>query len=202
MCTILPHYLSKIATSIKVNNKSITCNLICKCGNQNFFIFKNDETTEELLKKQKWESILKEYNGGGYSDSEGNLFLVKKFLGFEIKKIKIKKSEMPHYTTIFKVQCSKCKNEYIIFDSRKNGYDAIAEYDGKLKTNDLPIKFNKYINDEQFIGIKITNDLSYEDFKNEFENLNKEDYSNAFSEISIYSTRDNKTKCIYYHETR
>ena len=202
MCTILPQYLADIATNIKLKNTTIIFNLNCTCGNQNFLIFKNEETIEDIKRKQKWEDLVKKYNGGGYSDCEGNLFLTKKLFGLKTKQIKINKSEIPQYTTILKVKCSKCGKEYVIFDNRKNGYNAISEKLSDIKTNDSSYSCKKFLDKEQTIKIKIINDLSYHEFIDEFKNASMKDFSNAFSEISVYIIQNRKNKCIFTTETR
>ena len=202
MCKILPQYLSNIATNINLNKDTIIFNINCTCGNQSFFIFKNDETIDDIKKKQRWDDLIKKYDGGGYSDSDGNLFLTKKLFGLKTKQIKINKSEIPQYTTILKVKCSKCGKEYMIFDSRSNGYNAISEKLSDNKTNDSSFSYKKFLDKEQIIKIKIINDLSYHEFIDEFKNASMKDFSNAFSEISIYITHNNKNKCIFTTETR
>ena len=202
MYKILPQYFSNIATDIVERKKIIEFNLNCTCGNHTFFIFKNVETSEENIKRKKWESLVKKYNNGGYSDNEGNLYLTKNLFGIKIKQIKINKSEIPKYITIFKAKRSNCGKEYIIFDSRINGYNALVDKLDGNKTNDLPINYKKFLDKEKSIKIKITNELSLDEFVNEFQNNNIRDFSNAFSEISIYIDHNNKYKCIFTTETR
>lgn len=202
MYEILPQYLSSIATKItETKNKKILFNINCICGGQNFFIFKNCETAEEITKKKNWESLIKGYNSG-YSDDKGNLYLTKKIFGIKIKQIKINRSDVPQYNTIIKVKCSECGKEYIIYDSRENGYDAMVDSLENNKITDLPVQYIKFLDKEQSIKIKITNDLAYQEFVDEFQNASLQDFSNAFSEISIYITNNNKRKCIFTAETR
>ena len=202
MYEILPQYLSSIATKItETKNKKILFNINCICGGQNFFIFKNCETAEEITKKKNWENLIKGYNSG-YSDDKGNLYLTKKIFGIKIKQIKINRSDVPQYNTIIKVKCSKCGKEYIIYDSRKNGYDAMVDSLENNKITDLPVQYIKFLDKEQSIKIKITNDLAYQEFVDEFQNASLQDFSNAFSEISIFITNNNKRKCIFTAETR
>lgn len=52
MCKILPQYLSNIATNINLNKDTIIFNINCTCGNQSFFIFKNDETIDDIEKNK------------------------------------------------------------------------------------------------------------------------------------------------------
>lgn len=66
--------------------------------------------------------MLRKYNGGGYSDKEGNVYLcTKSFLGIGKKSIRIDEMDFPEPVSIIKVVCEECKKEYVVFDSRKHG---------------------------------------------------------------------------------
>lgn len=204
MYNLLPKYLSPIASNIKETKNKIQIELKCKCGCNTFKLYKNKETPEEYKIRKNWENLLKKYNGGGYSDQEGNIYLTSKnFCGMQ-KKIKIDPSLIPKYTNIIKAKCSNCGNEFVIFNNIENGYNANTDIniakEKKEKVNfeqmlykNLPIENN--------VKIVINNRLTYEDITKEFENATKEFYSNAFSCISIYILDNKKYKCIYSEDT-
>lgn len=205
MCNIMPRYLLDFAENITKKNYTVIFNLKCHCNNKYFSLYKNKETNEDIEKRKKWESLLKTYNGGGYSDNSGNIYLIKKNLfGFKIDEIKINKSDIPTPLTIVKAKCSQCGKEFIIFDNSKNGYDAFVD---SIETKNTNIKNDLYQyktidNNFNITKIKITNDLPYEIFIKEFPNAVIDDFANAFSEISIYILKGNNYKCIFNEETR
>jgi len=202
---LLPNHLLSIAKNVKQKNSIVTFSLQCNCNCSNFILYQNNESHEECLKKSKWESLLKDFNGGGYSDKNGNLYLIKKNLfGIKTKELKINKSDIPKYLTIIKAKCICCLKEYIIFDNTKNGYDSIAEITdyANINNQDSSILYKAISKKATPIKIKIVNDMSFSSFIKEFPTLSKENYSNAFSHISIYMLENNKPRCVLNRETR
>ncbi len=204
MFNLLPSYISPIASNVKETKNKIQFELRCKCGCNTFKLYKNKETPEEYKIRKNWENLLKKYNGGGFSDQEGNIYLTsKKFFGVQ-KKIKIEPSIIPKYTNIIMAKCTKCGNEFIIFDSTKNGYNANADLNvakGKIEKVDFEQMLNKNSTIENNVKIVINNKLTYEDITKEFGDVTKEFYANAFSRISIYILDNKKFKCVFSEET-
>lgn len=202
---LLPKPLLSIADIIEEKNTSISLILKCNCGCSEFFLLQNEETEYEEAKRAKWESLLHEYNGGGYSDKSGNLFLTKKSIfGIKVKEIKINKSDIPQYVTILKTRCSVCGKEHVIYDSRTNGYNAMTESDiiKNLKEENMPRSY-KAINDKSaHVKIKITNDISPSIFIEEFPESPIENHANAYSHISVYLQKDNRYKCVFEKQTK
>ena len=203
MYKILPQNFSSIATNIQEKDSLVSFNLKCTCDNCKFFLYKNKKNTVEKNIEKNWESLIKNFNGG-YSDKYGNVYLTKSFMGFKLKQIKLEKNEIPNYIVKIKAICSKCGNEYEIFDNRYNGYDSMNENLSIDKANMISPSFSyKKINKEDcMIKIKIKNDLPYSEFIEEFPNATMENYLNCYSYISIYFLFQNKYKCIFSYETR
>jgi len=202
---LLPDYLLTIADNIKEKDTSATLNLKCSCNCSNFLLYQNVESNAEKMKRLKWEQLLQEYDGGGYSDSEGNLFLTKKkILCIKPKAIKINKYDIPKYLIIIKAKCSSCGKEFIIFDNRKNGYDAISDNTmiDDLNKNQKSIKYKSLNKQPTPIKIKISNDMNYSNFVEEFPDAAMEKYLNAFSNISVYVLKNNKFTLLFSQETR
>lgn len=205
MYNILPRYLLDIANNIIKKKYSAIFNLKCTCDNEYFVLYRNKETDEEIIKRKKWETLLNKYNGGGYSDELGNVYLIKKNLfGVKSAEIKINKSEIPNPLTVVKAKCSKCGKEYIIFDNSKNGYDAVVDNLETKNSNKKNVQCQyKAINNKcKIIKVRIANDLLYEDFAKEFPGVTTESFANAFSEISIYLLENKRYRCIFNEETR
>lgn len=204
MKTVLPEYLKPFVAEVKEVNEVLHCKIRCSCNHDSLFtVCKNILSAEEQKKIKEWEKFVSEFNSG-YSDKDGNLFLTKKnFFGRVVKKVEIDKKSIPKSVDIIKIKCANCGKEFVIFDSSKHGYDAFTEcYSVNVEQYSfLPIKYKNY---DQFseVEIKIKNDLTYEEFcDNIGENLSKEDYSNAFSFISIEASIDGKKVEIFSKET-
>lgn len=201
----VPNFLFPIADNIKEKDTTTTLNLKCSCNCPNFLLYKNKESNTEQIKRLKWEQLLQEYNGGGYSDSEGNLFLTKKkIFCIKPKGIKINKHDIPKYLIILKAKCSSCGKEYIIFDNCKNGYDAISHntITDDSNKNQKTVEYKSLNKKPTHIKIKITNDMTYSNFLEEFPGATLEKYLNAFSNISVYLLKNNKFILVFSKETR
>ena len=106
--TLLPKTFQDVADIVDERSNFITFTLKCDCGHKSFLLYQNEATDDEYQKIKDWQILLKKYNGGGYSDDNGNLYLVKKgFWGIR-KKIKISKEEIPCLITIIKAVCPHC----------------------------------------------------------------------------------------------
>ena len=84
----------------------------------------------------------------------------------------------------------------------KNGYDALVREKRKSTNEKRKISFKSLNQKENLVKIKIRNDISFSSFKKDFPNASAEDFSNAFSEISIYLLNKNKYQCVFNAETR
>ena len=109
-----------------------------------------------------------------------------------------------------KAVCPICSKEFILFDNRKHGYDALAYISdeqefGKIMplADEKNLKFRKACRgNEGAITIAIQNDLPLDDFYETFgENASDEDYSIVFSWIKIIAIVDSKKHIILDEET-
>lgn len=88
---------------------------------------------------------------------------------------------------IIKVKCEKCGLEYVLFDNYKYGYDAvITQQESCVSKNEITFHFKKAYSQPIEVFIKIYQDISYDEFKDEFENIDYSSYSNSFGNIEIY----------------
>ena len=194
MYSILPEYLLEISTNIKRKKNVIEFDIVCPCSCNTFQILINEPTDIEQKNISRWEELLNVYDGGGYSDKSGNIYLVKKgFFGIKSKKIKINREDIPDFANIVKIECLNCKKEYILFDSRQHGFDSTVE-DSIVHHEECTFRIKE--NNATNIGAKIINDLIFEG------NIHTKQYSNSFSYIEIYKIDGRNKRIIFSAETR
>lgn len=122
---------------------------------------------------------------------------------------------MPRYLIILKAKCTICGSEHIIFDSSKNGYDAVVDLlekkDSKNTDKNYVLEFKPIKECKNSHGIsimiKIINRVTFEEFCEEFgdikefsnKNINGKEslYLNAFGEIVVFSVTTNIIKQLY-----
>ena len=207
--SVIPEYLRSIARETKIKGDRSTCELVCPCGNQRFHVFHNKFTEEEkAVYDQYWSEYEKAFRGGYASmctrDSNGKLHHWK--IVVPGIKIEVFPPEDPPFPTVFswRVGCSACGQEYLIFDSRLHGYDGIFCTEEKDR-NYAPRYVQRMFRDKAPIRIELTteNDSTLEQFReNTGVECGYEAYSNAFGWISIQAVDENgkKTKLLD-HET-
>lgn len=211
MSDILPEYLKSISTNVKEKKQSVSFNLICDCGCEKFQLLRNIKTPEENKKQKELDDLLKKYNGNFYGDTNGHIVLTTRgFLGLFKKKLVCDPSIVPFDLIIYKVKCQNCGKEYIIFNNTLHGYDGYVDIlDGKNNHENINPDFKllrDFKNDNYYkIKVKIINSIPYNEFLEELSdipNITPEDYSNAFSSISIYIEKDDKLKNVFSCETQ
>ena len=201
MIDIMPNYLNKFAYDIQKGPQSISFMIKCECNKKEFFLLENEETIEEKVKREEFDKLTKEYDGGAYSDENGNIFLYSKgFLGIGRKKIQLQDSFIPFQTKVIKAICPHCGREIILFDNRLYGYDAIVDQPNNLLA-DLKFSAVKANRNPCEIFVKIRNDLSIEEYIETMKGAFTERYAEAFSDISIYSIANGRKKLIFEEET-
>lgn len=204
----VPNYLKSLV-KIKTNNKNkITLEVICPCSCNKFRVYKNNlnKSKEENEYERKIQDFLKKYKlktmfSQNIELDENNepCIVIRSIINKrKIKdKLKIKTFDT---TEIVKIQCIECKKEYIIFDSRFNGYNAnisdrVSDYDNKEYEY-------KEISEELFVSIELENHETYEQFIENAYKTTKKNYSNSFSYISIKGiTTNNKNIKVLEYET-
>lgn len=201
MIDIMPNYLNKFAYNIQKKSQSISFMIKCECNTKEFQLLENEESREEKEKRKEFDELMKEYDGGAYSDKNGNIFLCSKdFLGIGRKKIQLPDSIIPFQIKVVKALCSHCGKEIILFDNRLHGYDAIVDPPNNL-SEDLKFSVIRTNKKNSEILVKIRNDLSIEEYIETMKGTFMERYAEAFSDISIYSITDGRKKLIFEEET-
>lgn len=202
----IPFYLRSLSFDIQQQKNTVCFHIMCTCKSKEFTVYKNEYTEQEQTKIKKWEELLKKYNGGGYSDKVGNVFLrTKRIFGF-CSYTKIDPAMIPEFYNSFKIKCIACGREYVIFDSRIHGYDALIQQKRKnphadIATNFKPLKMRSNPDSVELI-MKITNNLTYEELVEQIgESVTPDAYSNAFSSISIYAQSGQRKETIFSTET-
>lgn len=202
----VPSYLQGISTDVQQRKHTVCFHIMCTCQSRRFTVYRNAYTEQEQAEIENWKKLLKKYNGGGYSDQNGNVFLCKKrIFGFR-SKIRISRAMIPDLYDSFKIKCAECGREYVIFDSRLHGYDARAERDGKNRDTDIATHYRplplKGDSGPVELIVRIRNELTDEITADRVgDGLAQADVSNAFSFISVYAKSGPKTKMIFSRET-
>lgn len=198
---MIPEYLHPIARETKVKGDRSTCMLVCPCGNQWFHVFHNKFTDDEKAAyDQYWAEYEKVYRGSYASmctrDDDGKLRHWK--LVVPGIKIEVFPPETPPFATVesWRVRCSDCGAEHLIFDNRIHGYDGVFCDDGRSRVY-VPRYVQRTFRDKAPRRIEITteNDPTLEEFR---ENTGIEcehgPYSNAFGWIAIHAVDESGKK--------
>ena len=112
---------------------------------------------------------------------------------------------------VVKAFCPICAKEVILFDNRKHGYDALSDIldEQQFGKAGVPFADDKNLTfrhacrgNEGAITVAIQNNLPPDDFYETFgENASDENYSIAFSWITIIAVVDSKKHIILDEET-
>lgn len=206
----IPNYLQEIAYNESNKDNFTAFQLKCKCGCTLFHLYESclDKKEKELCKPY-YEALERSVTGGYFSnctqDENGVIhhwiYLTHSENGPK-EEVIIPPKPFCACVKVVKVHCYECGNEFVIYDSRKNGYSGVfcAEPDEKeyiphfklkKRRDGLPVK----------ICISVEYTESYEDFVKNIQ-CEYKDYTNAFTWISIYSIdRNNKKRRLYGFET-
>lgn len=177
---IIPKYLEEISENIKISRNIEVVKLKCKCGCNHFVVYEFC-SQDNVTINPSFNEIIRE---------NGKRFLIKRnFLGKIVKKIDCDCVFKKKQRRIIKVKCEKCGLEYVIFDNYIHGYDAFAMKKEYSKLNDKKtFDFKKVYNQSLEVYVMISQNLSYDEFKDELENRNidYDSYLSAFENINIY----------------
>ena len=188
---IKPKYIENILSVTKEKRGEIECDVVCECGASHFIGYKNVivRSAEEAAYEAAYNAFNDKYSRIRFGDENGVSYLygMKGLFGEKI----LEKFEYKHLdsTEIVKVKCAECGKEYILFDSRFHGYDAIipereCKYDGVVY-DFAPIVWKKDKDGLATFTVKIQNDDSLEDFIENAYETDEETYSNSFGWITI-----------------
>lgn len=103
---------------------------------------------------------------------------------------------------IIKIKCSECGAKRVIFDERYHGYSAVTS-ESNIATVESQEDFALMFDDAVAVQVKVENDASLDEFnENTGLDFSEEQYSNAFSWITIYKLNDKgKATEIFDEET-
>lgn len=173
---LIPKYLQDISELVKRSKDKELIRIKCKCSHTHFIIFKYSEPENNII-KSGYNKIIREDN---------KLYLVKRnFFGKIVGKLEYDPMAEKKQRNIIKIKCEKCGSEYIVFDNYKNGYDATIAFSENIDDNQNFL-FQKMFPHPLEVLLNIHNDINYEEFQDEFPNMEYDTYLNSFTNIDIY----------------
>lgn len=187
----IPAALKPLAHCAVYKKGEVRFELRCPCGGTAFYVYKSkSKTTQEELQLQRefkafyerhpWRTI---HISEAKEDGEHYAF-VKNIFGMKVDRVKFPTVRDDY---LIRAACADCGTEYVVFDSRTQGYDAVAE-GGNDGREMIRQRFPK-IDGTYWLHVILRNDLSLEEFQEEFgETVDGEMYANAFSWIRITAT--------------
>lgn len=203
----VPMYLKKNAIIVQEMSDSIKFTFQCDCGSKRFAVVRNvlSRSEKDLLKPyyDALENSMSEYGSWCTKDENGIFHFWKRLSEDQNDVIEVFIPPKPEFAlaVMLKAKCSVCGKEYVLFDSRKNGYDAMTSED--MDDSDYIPHFQNYRKKQYVLEIKIENDESLDAFiENTGIDCSEEYYSNAFSWITIYGIDENgKRRKLFESET-
>ena len=182
---LIPKYLKEISEIIKTSKNFEITKIKCKCGYNHFFVYEFCESTN-ANDKLGFGELVREND---------KLYWVKRnFFGKIVKKIECDNTIGKKQRRIIKAKCEKCGMEYTLFDNFKHGYDAVIQQDSCISENETPFDFRKVYSQPIEVFVKIYQDISFDQFKEEFKNIDYSNYLNSFSSIDIYGINSKSKK--------
>ncbi|MGN1040007.1 MAG: hypothetical protein ACI4QL_01100 [Candidatus Fimimonas sp.] len=194
-----PKYIENILAVTKERCGDMECDVVCECGAKHFVAYKNviARTAEEAAYQAACNQFCEKNARIRFGAENGVCYLygMKGLFGDEIaEKFEYKKLDE---TAIVKVKCAECGKEYVLFDSRFHGYNAViaereSTYDG-VTYDFAPVSWAKDKEGVATISVRILNDDCLEDFFENAYETDEETYSNSFCWITIKAV-NTKTK--------
>ena len=190
---LIPKHLREISDVVNTSKKREKAKSKCKCGCNRFIVYKYTTPLKPNV-EYGLNEIIRENN---------ELYLIKRnFFGKIIKKIKYSDAFDKIPRNVVKVKCLKCNFEYVLFDNYRHGYNAINTHFSKPILCDISTDFEEVYFQPLEVFVEIYQDISYDLFQEEFENLDFETYLNSFGNIKIYGiTSDSRKINICLEET-
>lgn len=190
---LIPKHLQLISNVVKSCKTSEVAKIQCNCGCNRFIVYKYTEPLE-LHTKSNFNEIIREND---------QLYMIKRnFWGKIVEKIECSDMFNEKPRNVVQVKCEKCNSEHIIYDNYKHGYDAVITTDTNATFFDSFTKLIQVNPQSLEVFVKIYQDISFNEFKEEFENLDFDTYLDLFSGIDIYGiTSESKRIGIYSEET-
>lgn len=183
---LIPKHLEEISEIIETSENNEVLKIKCKCSHTHFIVYEFCESDNANV-KPGFNELIREND---------KLYLVKRnFFGKIVDKIECGNMFEKKQRRIIKVKCEKCGLEYILFDNYKHGYDAvIIQQESCASKNEITFDFKKVYSQPIEVFVKIYQDISYDQFKDEFKNTNYSSYMNSFSNIDIYGMNSKSRK--------
>jgi len=191
---VIPTYLGSFSEVIKSTKNTVSLKIVSKCGNDEFLVYNNkiekslkqfgkDKEIEDFGKRCGWKS----YTGGAFNDDKYYMYR-KNIFGIIVDKV-----EVTDFTSdtvnIIKAKCKKCGDEYIVFDNRIHGWDAVMTEETKdISYDTIEFEQRKFKGSKENVAkirVKVINQETFEEFQKENPNNTIAEYSNAFHDISI-----------------
>ena len=185
-----PKYIEDILEITESGKGFIKCDVVCKCGSKHFVGFYNilEKTKEQEEYEKQLQVFFRKHKNVTGSTENGVEYLCgrKSIFHKTVEKIESKKFDN---TEIIKAKCVCCGNEYVLFDSRFNGYDAnLPERESAYDANTYRFEKIKWKNDDEgaaTFSVSISGEDSLIDFVDKAYETDFEKYSNSFENISI-----------------
>ena len=171
----IPSYIYSFATIIKENKHIICLSIRCSCGCNLFLLQSNCVQCSADKQKKRMAGDIRLNAGDAEADHQKTL------------------------THIICARCADCGKIIVLFDNRLHGYNALV---GGLKTDGEkePLPFFDAVPHQ--IELKIINDLTYEEFVDDWEmDVPEDTYSNAFSYIAISYVEGAHKTLVFEEET-
>ena len=183
---LIPKYLEQISEITKNSKNIILVKIKCKCCHSHFNVYEYCDSNNTSV-KPGFNELLRENN---------KLYFIKRnFFGKIVEKIECGNMFEKKQRRIIKVKCEKCGQEYVLFDNYKHGYDAVINQQQICNSqNENTFDFKKVYSKPIEIFVKIYQDISYDQFKDEFENTDYSNYLNSFANIDIYGINSKSRK--------
>jgi len=183
---LIPRHLEKICDIIETSKNSFVAKIKCKCGCNHFIVYEFIEFNNTNV-KPVFSEIIREND---------KLYFVKRnFFGNITEKLECENTFGKKQRKIIKVKCEKCGAEYVLFDNYKHGYDAVfSKKEISDSKDEIAFKYKKAFPQSVEVFVKIYQDVSYDQFKEEFEDIDYSTYLNSFGNIEIYSMNSKSKK--------
>lgn len=203
MSVPIPHYLTDLAVLEKQTDTRTFFSIRCTCGCNQFFVYENHFSKEELAKIKPYCEAMAEVRSGqnviGSRDENGNFHywkLLEPQKGSDGAREEILVPRCPFFAgiAVIKAQCASCGKEHVIFDSRRHGYDGMT---GEKTAEEINYKPSFQLKNKTAVSLtlKIENDASFEEFNENCDlGFTPEQYADAFSWLTIYKTSENGKK--------
>lgn len=202
----VPNYLKEIACEPKDKHGHATFKVKCSCGSVRFHLQRSCLNKAERIQCKPYYDALDTLFKGGYAstctkDEDGKVHYWKLLSSdMDGPREEVFLPECPAFAAIqvIKAECSECHREYILFDSRYHGYDARFSSPPSEEAKAYVPHFRER-HDRGKAPVQVCVSVENEENLNAFRentgiDCTDQDYTEAFSWITIYSINENGKK--------